>query len=721
MPLLSASAASDPATPSADETIVLSPFTVSADNAGRYQASEAASGSRVGVSLLDATQNVSVITRGLMEDVNAGRLLDATKYVAGVSESTIPNAQDRTNIRGFQADGITMDGFSYFSFANLDPVIVDRVEIVKGPNAILAPQGVPGGTANVITKRPFFSNQGYISGQIGEYNSNRLEYDYNRVLSDKLAIRIVGADQRTDDYPGNGNFHRSNIIMPELTYRFAPGTELTVELEAYEYRQLNYLGIPIDPYVGTNDPAVLIQGVSRELNPYDDDVYRAQKAFHARTFFTTNLTSNLSMRLATNFIVSNAISTQSNLAGANAGHLDPATGNWVTDKTLTVSRTYTRSYSYGPQDRHYYDLQADFNYKLTFNGTVSNTTAGVWLSQYKVNDKGYNATKAPFNIDNYTAAPGVLGTINNLTDTIARTSQGYVNENITFLNDRVILNGAVAYAEYQQHVHDWLRSLTAANDPHATMPSYGIVIKPIPQISLYYGHSKQSTAIGPSTTSVIPNKLQTSKQNEEGIRFNLLDSKLYATVSYFDIKQNNFSVPNPANLVVPPPVPALPALFMDRIAKGWEYELHASITKEWSLIGSYTDFTNRTPFGQVFRGIAEKAGAVWTSYEFKDGTFKGLMVGIGIDYASKRPGDAPSTTPTSASTSSNVILPQPTFWVPERTLVNASVGYRFSKNWSTQLNIDNLFNKEYIAASISRMAVYPGQPFNARLTVKYSF
>src|SRR5262245_11776970 len=131
-----------PAAPAApapkDEPIVLSPFVVSSESATRYQATEATSGTRAPVELFESQQSVSVVTRDLIEDIGAGRVVDAAKYVAGVYESTIPNAQDRTSIRGFQNDGATIDGFSYFSFANVDPVLIDRIEVVKGPNAIMA-------------------------------------------------------------------------------------------------------------------------------------------------------------------------------------------------------------------------------------------------------------------------------------------------------------------------------------------------------------------------------------------------------------------------------------------------------------------------------------------------------------------------------------------------------------------------------------------------------
>lgn len=731
-----------------EEAVVLSPFTVSAGNTGRYQSNEAASGSRVRISILNSTQNVAVVTRELIDDVGTGRLLDATKYVAGVSESTIPNAQDRTNIRGFQADGVTLDGFSYFSFANLDPSIVDRIEIVKGPNAVLSPQGVPGGTSNVVSKRPQWKDRGSVSLQVGQYNSNRGEFDVNRVYSSgKLAVRVVGALQKTDDYPGKNNFHRSNIVMPMFTYRVSPNTEVTFQLEAYDWRQLNYLGVPIDPYVGTNDQAVTVRGAPSDLVPYGDETIRFQKAIHARTFVTTNFSPNFSMRVATNFITATASSAQTNLGSPannpdnlqntnNAGYYT-ADGSWhpgrANGTAYVATRTYTRSGSPpGEQTRRQYDLQNDFVYKADVGPAKSVTTFGYWLTQSFVYDKGYAAAvKTPFSIDAYFDERTVVGALNNLNKNIGRTKQLYLNENVSLFSDRLIVNAGAAQAYYQVHNNNYMLNLQRYNDPHTFVPTYGLVAKPIPQVSLFYGFSKQSTAIGPNGSVIAANdstlqraSLTTSRQNEVGARFQLLGDKLYFSVSHFDIKQNNYAIPNPANLVVPPPVPAFPALFMDRNSKGWEYELRATPTANLSVIGNYTNFKNRTPLDQVFRGSAEKSGAIWASYAFKVGPAKGLTIGAGLDYLDRRPGDNPAGPGLLKAGDNSTILvtvPQPTFWLPARTLLNASVAYVFSSHWRAQVNVDNVLNEDYLAASISRYGVWPGMGINARLTVRYDF
>ena len=156
-------ATQSPDATSAGETVALQPFKVTGEQVGPYNATDAASGGRVRVNLFDSTQNISVVTRDMFDDVAATRLLDALKYSTGITESTIPNGQDRMTIRGFQVLGSVIDNFSGSVQQNTDPVLVDRVELVKGPSAVLAPAGVPGGTVNIVTRKPMFeSNRGAI-------------------------------------------------------------------------------------------------------------------------------------------------------------------------------------------------------------------------------------------------------------------------------------------------------------------------------------------------------------------------------------------------------------------------------------------------------------------------------------------------------------------------------------------------------------------------------
>jgi iron complex outermembrane receptor protein len=337
--------------------------------------------------------------------------------------------------------------------------------------------------------------------------------------------------------------------------------------------------------------------------------------------------------------------------------------------------------------------------------------------------------REPYTLTNYTG----------LNTRHYRNVQFYLSQQFGFFDDRLIVSGGISRNYYYS---ENLNLLTPTGptamplgarlsvSPKVWLPSAGAVVKLNKSISLYYGFAKQSTAINPnlaynSTTGVVTNSnafnLQSSVQHEVGIRTQQFNNTLYATLSFFDIRQNNFSIPNPLNSAVPSPVPPAPPLFFDRKARGTELEIKYAVTKEFSFVGSGTVMTNRDANNMPFRGTAEHAGALWVNYSFaKESTLQGLSAGLGLDYLSKRAGDNTGGA-TSASTPTNVIRQQPSFWLPARTLVNANVSYQYNESWKAQLNIDNLLNKEYIQSSTGRTNLWVGAPINLRLKVTYSF
>lgn len=249
--------------------------------------------------------------------------------------------------------------------------------------------------------------------------------------------------------------------------------------------------------------------------------------------------------------------------------------------------------------------------------------------------------------------------------------------------------------------------------------NYGVVVKPVKNVSLFYGHSEIALPVANNFSAASVPAFSSGKQNEFGARVRLLDNRLQAGFTYFDIKQSAYSVPNPANLAVPQPNPLFPPLFSDRHAKGWEFEATYEVSKGFTVIGNFTDFTNRDPNNVAFRGTAERSGATWARYEFQGESFKGLSVSLGVNYLGRRPGDQAGGL-TAASTPTNVIPNQPSFWLPARTLVDLSFGYT-AKSWAFQANVDNIFDKKYLAASINRFLVYPGAGTNLRVSATYKF
>jgi iron complex outermembrane recepter protein len=743
--LAAQTAPADPQTPpleTDDEVVQLSPFLVSGSgqSVGRYTSLESTSAGRVRVNIMDSTQNVSVITSEMITDVGAGRILDATKYIAGISESTLPNANERTNVRGFQADGRTVDGFTYGGFMNMDPAIVDRIEVVKGPSPILAPQPTsPGGTINNATKKPQFRDFGAINAQVGEFDANSASIDLNRKVNNKLAMRFVGSVRDWDNW-WQDSYIESYTWMPGITYKFSDTAQLTLQYIYSQWESSLYLGLPVDPSAGTTNKAYIIAGVPKDLSVYAPDIYRTDQQHDWKLLFTAELFGGIQMRLSALYHKTSQYAPQLNTGNSTTGtggNRDPLTGNYVpgmqylgvapfTGSPIAVgpSRIFVRSGTDPRNDPRTLFVQNDYVYIANTEKFDSTTLVGfAFTESHDYGSSAYNISAPNFNIDNYTDVAWTRGTLNFQNHTSNRFMQGYVSETLELFDNRLILNGAFSKNYYRQRARSQITNIFHGVGPEAELPSYGVTIKPYKDVlSVYYSYSEQSTSNGPSIngpTNTVP-PLTSSEQTEYGVRTKLSD-KLYFTVSHFDIKQDNFSVPNPANLTTPPPSPLLPALFSDRKAKGWEYELRANPTPNLSIIGNYTHFKNRDPNGVEFRGVAEKSAAVLVSYTFdKETRFEGFRVAFGADYIGNRPGDAPSGV-TAASTPTNVIPNQPTFYLGSRTLATAIFSYNSKHNWGVQLNIDNVFDVYYHMASINRSMVYTGTPRNFRLSANYKF
>lgn len=719
-----------------DEVVVLSPFVITDTQTGRYQPTETTSGGRVRVNLFDAPQSVSVVTRELVDDVGATRLLDALQYISGVTESTIPNGLDRTTIRGFQSDGQRIDNFSAPAQINLDPVLVERIEVVKGPNAVLAPAGVPGGTLNAVTRKPRYDNFGSVAATVGLFLAQRLEFDVNRTLTEdnRVAFRIVGAIQDTEGYAGDPR--ESFVIMPMVSFRTQGGAELVLQGSYTDSSVQNYFGIPIDPTSGTTTGTRLLAGVPRDLNTAGAD-YRNEERPELRGLLTLPITDDISMRLAVRYTDFD-ISFLQNLAtnGISGGGVDPRTGrftpgtiygpapDFAPSPAPTQPRIFVRN---GSEDINHYSLfNAQNDYSFIFkNDVVSSTTvAGGAFDMTRQTAKSFRSTKPNINYDAPSADAHTIGALATRQDHNNYALQFYVSETLSLLQDRLILNGGYSYNNYDQATDDLLPNPIQKYraNINTELKSYGILVKPVPNVALYYSYSENSSpnsAYNIGRNNAAP--LQNGQQDEFGVRVQLFGDRLTVTGAHFDIIQNNYSVPNPGNYVPNPPNPPLPPLVSDRIAKGYEFEFRARITDEFSLIGNVTTFTNRDPNGIPFRGTGEKSGALLANYAFpQESPLAGLTLGLGITYLSERPGDAASGV-TAASTADNIIPVQPSFYLPERTLVNVNASYRFNDNWKAHLNIDNLLNEDYLAASINRWVVIPGDEINARVRIEYSF
>ena len=216
--------------PTADELVTLNAFTVSADAAHGYVASESVTGTRIASKIADLPFSVDVVTSDFMNDFQLFTLNDQLKFVSGFSASEI---QGQFQLRGFPVPISMIDGFRRIGLD--DTIDIDRMEIIKGSDASIYGAIQPGGVLNIITRQPtatpteeldlgggsdeFYRTALYSSGPLG--NSGKLFYSFDASNQfNKYADEFV-SDHRSD-------------LSGKLQYKPNAATTVTLSYEHYE-------------------------------------------------------------------------------------------------------------------------------------------------------------------------------------------------------------------------------------------------------------------------------------------------------------------------------------------------------------------------------------------------------------------------------------------------------------------------------------------------------
>jgi outer membrane receptor protein involved in Fe transport len=191
--------------PESEDVLVLSPFEVSADAIKGYSAATTLAGNRLNTQLRDVGSSVSVYTSQIFKDLGATSNTSLLQYTissevggvygnfAGTGDSAALSEPDRpsqtTRVRGLAAADNTRDFFR--SQIPWDSYNVDRIDLQRGPNAILFGEGSPAGIINAGTKQAQFKNAGEVELRVGSYGSTRESLDINQVIVPKqVAIRL---------------------------------------------------------------------------------------------------------------------------------------------------------------------------------------------------------------------------------------------------------------------------------------------------------------------------------------------------------------------------------------------------------------------------------------------------------------------------------------------------------------------------------------------------
>ncbi len=223
-------AQTQPAEPE-DKTLVLSTFTVSTTQDKGYLAGNSVSATRIDTPIKNLPFSINAFTEQFIADTGAGDLQDVVKYAPGVTGAgrEFVSGNTRFNIRGFDTTSPQRNGFVGARY--VDPVNIQRVEVVKGPASLLYGAIEPGGTVNYITKKPFAKTALQVKQDFGSLDYWRTQVDLNvPLVSGKLFARFNGAWQNGPNAAEQVGDVRW-VVAPSLTWRISPDHALTVDYD----------------------------------------------------------------------------------------------------------------------------------------------------------------------------------------------------------------------------------------------------------------------------------------------------------------------------------------------------------------------------------------------------------------------------------------------------------------------------------------------------------
>ncbi len=503
-----------------------------------YNPSRTVSATKTEAPLRDVPQTVNVVTADVMRDQHATSMQDALKNVPGVSFSTGDGQRDQVSIRGFTAiadqfvDGIRDDALYFRDLSN-----VDRVEVIKGPAAVLYGRGSSGGLINRVSKKPGIDVTDFALSY-GMWADRRAEADVGRVFADgAAAFRITGAVEKANSYRSQ-QFLDRKAIAPSVEFRLAPQTTVLLQADYLEDRRVTDFGIPAYKGRPVDVPASRYYGAA---NARDAD-YSQSRVYSGTATINHRFNDNWSIRNATRYY-----------------HYSLDRNNTLTSTVNEAAQTFTMNHGNVGREEHGWFNQTDLTQKASFLGMQHELLYGMEIGQQNKNQ-----------VNNTKPVPGTFDLFNPVLPTLARLAPGtpatnnlgvfntlafYTQDMVSFSEQWKALVG-LRYDHFEQETLQNIAGLqNLSRTDNAWSPRAGLVWQPSKAQSYYVSWSKsfqpsgEAFALAANNTQLAP---ETTNNTEVGAKYDFLDGKASATVSVFRLERTNIKVANATNTALIP-------------------------------------------------------------------------------------------------------------------------------------------------------------------------
>jgi catecholate siderophore receptor len=624
--------------------------------------------------LRDVPQSVSVVTRELVQDQLMMSMGDVVRYTPGITAIQGENNRDQVVIRGnsssadFFVDGVRDDVQYYRDLYNLE-----RVEALKGPNAMIFGRGGGGGVINQVTKQADFMNSGEIRLMGGSYGNKRFTADLDHPLSAKLAFRLNGMFEDSDSFRQYVGLRRF-AVNPTLTFTPTSKTRITAGYEHLRDNRIADRGIP----------SFLGRPAEMDISTYFGDPHNSN--VHANV--------NVGTLTVEHEIGGLTIRNRTSIGDYDRGYQNFVPGAVSADQTQVSLSAYNNA----TQRRNIFN-QTDFIYALA-TGRIRHTLlagaeAGRQLTNNFRNTGYFNNTATSILV------PYDDPTID--TPTFFRQSATDANNHVTtnlgavYLQDQIELSrhfqvvAGVRFDHFDLQYHDNRSGTDLRRIDNLVSPRAGIIYKPATAVSAYVTYSvsylpssgDQFSSLTNITQQVKPEKFN---NYEGGVKWDLR-SDLALTGAVYRLDRTNTRATDPND-------PTAIVQTGSQRTNGFELGLSGSVTRKWKITGGYayqdafvTSATMAAKAGAQVAQVPHHTFSLWNNYQVA----RRWGAGLGVL----------QRTAMFAAIDDSVTL-------PGYVRADAAVYYSLSEKVRLQANVENLFNAKYYLNADSNTNISPG-------------
>ncbi|WP_313600585.1 TonB-dependent receptor [Pseudomonas sp.] len=644
-----------------------------------YRATRSASATKTDTALRDIPQSISVIPATVLKDLGSTNVERALEFAGGVSKQN--NFGGLTlyeySVRGFTTSEFYQDGFSanrgYPSTP--DTANIERIEVLKGPAASLYGRGDPGGTVNIVTKKPQPEAFTTLQTSAGSWDRYRTALDVNTPLDSQANVlsRVNLAVEDNHSFRDHVGSKRV-FVAPSFSWQLDPDTTLLVESEFVRHSSTFDRGIVDAP------------GVSRRTflgEPNDGDIDNHNNRLQAT--LEHHLNDAWKLRLASHYKQGSLWGDASENRALNAdGH--------------TLNRRY-RERSMGWHDSI---TQLELRGLFDIGNWQHELLVGTEYEDYRKNER-VTAVAGSYPIDLYNPVYGQPkpNGARSGTDFFEQTRSHALN-----LQDQIVftdrLRGMIGarVEHFEQTVDDFTRNAPTSRQTHdALTQRAGLLYQLTPEIGVF---ANASTSFKPNSGLDATGKTFKPEEGvgyEMGVKSELFDDRLSATLAAFHIEKENV-------LALDPATNTNRAMGKAR-SQGFDLQLTGQVTDAVRVIGAFayidaevTKGDNTIPAGSRILGVAKRSGSLLGVYEFQESALRGSDLGAAFTYVGDRSGEAGGS-----------------FELPAYHTVDLLAHYKATQNVTVGLNLNNLFDEKYYERSYSSYWVSPGEPRNLTVSL----